>query len=61
MSWKHWAAVILVIGVGIVLQIPGHDAPTAHDGAGHGSHPAPTESEANGPYRTITLEVTGMT
>lgn len=74
MSRKEWIAVIVVIGLGIVWQIPRHDdAMTA--GAEHQTHaPAEVQSmegeqvsepgaaaEPIGPYRTITLEVTGMT
>lgn len=74
MSRKEWIAVIVVIGLGIVWQIPRHeDAMT--EGAEHQTH-APAEvqgmegeqvsapgatAEPVGPYRTIALEVTGMT
>ena len=70
MSWKHWTAVVLVIGLGIVAQIPRHQ-----ETAGDGTHQhatvdtlpsaAPSTDDAAaepaGPYRTIALEVTGMT
>ncbi|HUG39932.1 MAG TPA: hypothetical protein VMM12_05585 [Longimicrobiales bacterium] len=63
MSWKQWTAVALVAGVGIVLQIPEHrDQPT--EGHSHApvapTAPSPDESVPN-PFRTVVLEVTGMT
>lgn len=61
MSRKEWIAVIVVIGLGIVWQIPRHDeAMPAHVDA-HEHAPAPAPEELAGPFRTITLEVTGMT
>lgn len=62
MSWKHWTAVVLVIGVGIVLQIAGHDTSMEeHRHTADTSAPAPATDPSAGPYRTISLEVTGMT
>ena len=69
MSWKHWTAVLVVIGVGIVLQIPRHggDAMEDHmhvpDSAASPteSSAVPVEAEPAGPYRTMVVEVTGMT
>ena len=61
MSWKEWTAVGVVIGAGILLQIPGHDdAPMDHDTMGHGEMPAQM-AEVEGPYRTVALDVTGLT
>lgn len=74
MSRKEWIAVIVVIGLAIVWQIPRHDA-AMPGGAGHHTHSAveaqgadgdgasgpATPAERAGPYRTIALEVTGMT
>ena len=73
MSRKEWYAVIVVIGLGIVWQIPRHDdamtsgaehlTHSAEAGAAEGeqlSAPA-SAAEPAGPYRTIVLEVTGMT
>ena len=70
MSRKHWNVVAVVIGAGILLQIPGHGG----RGEEHGGHtavevPARASDQsrgagpdpAAGPYRTIVLEVTGMT
>lgn len=61
MSKTEWTAVVLVILVGIILQIPagmGNPAePATERGAaasGPGTHDA-------GPYRTVELEVSGMT
>lgn len=68
MSWKQWTAVVVVIGLGIVGQIPRDDemeesprpeqtaAPAAAGGA-----PVMDGNAPAGPYRTIALEVTGMT
>lgn len=74
MSWKHWVAVIAVIGFGIVWQIPRHEEAMTDDTAGHAHSTASgavtdpdssvataREPEPAGPYRTIALEVTGMT
>ena len=61
MSWKEWTAVGLVIGGGILLQIPGHDVgAVGHEDMGHGDMPAEMAA-ATGPYRTVALDVTGMT
>ena len=68
MSWKHWTAVVLVIGLGIVLQMPRHDeAMEEPEHTGEHQHtsqatvpPAASDAPA-GPYRTVALEVTGMT
>ena len=61
MGWKQWSAVAVVIGGGILLQIPGHDAADMdHTAMGHGDMSAEM-AEAQGPYRTVALDVTGMT
>ncbi len=60
MTWKEWTAVGAVIGVGIVLQIPSHDNAMDHEAAGHGEIPAEM-AVAMGVYRTVALDVTGMT
>ncbi len=61
MTSKEWAAVAVVIGAGIVLQIPGHDememGPT---GMEHSDIPADM-AEVVGPYERVALDVTGMT
>jgi len=55
MSWKEWSAVAVVIGGGILLQIPGHD----EVGMDHGEMPVMTKPQGN--YNTVALHVTGMT
>ena len=61
MGWKQWSAVAVVIGGGILLQIPGHnDAEMAHAAMGHSEMQADM-AEAQGAYRTVALDVTGMT
>ncbi len=63
MSWKQWTAVGLVIGFGILLQIPGHDS-MEMDHGGQGLMESTTMTsveELGGPYRMISLDVTGMT
>lgn len=61
MGWRQWSLVAVVIGGGILLQIPGHDSmemPGRGDGA-YGAPPAMAEMPA--PYTTVALQVTGMT
>jgi len=61
MSWKEWTAVGVVVGVGIVLQIPGGDEMgTVQEAVSREEMPAGT-AEPIGPYRTVALDVTGMT
>lgn len=61
MGWKQWSAVAVVIGGGIVLQIPGHDEMVMEpDPAAHSRMPA-NMAEPDAPYTTVTLDVTGMT
>ena len=65
MSWKEWAAVAVVIGGGILLQIPtwgGHSEHHAEDGHDHASAVAASAATAaeNGD-RAVGLAVTGMT
>lgn len=62
MTWKHWVAVVLVIGLGIVLQMPRHDRTMEeHQPTGRTTAPATASDAPAGPYRTVALEVTGMT
>ena len=71
MSRKEWVAVVVVIGLGIVWQIAGHDDAMTGEGEQHthsAAEMAPDQTsapadptEAAGPYRTVALEVTGMT
>ena len=61
MGWKQWTGVAVLIGVGILLQIPGHDeAEMDHAAMGHSEMPADM-AEPQGPYATVALDVTGMT
>ena len=61
MGWKQWSAVAVLIGGGILLQIPGHDdAEMDHAAMGVGEMPADM-AEAQGAYKTVALDVTGMT
>lgn len=61
MGWKQWSAVAVVIGGGILLQIPGHDEMEMDIGV-MGQEPMPAEmTHVTGPYRTVALDVTGMT
>lgn len=61
MTWKHWAVVLTVVGIGIVLQIPGHDEGMLERDPPPAVLPPGAEAETEGPYRTVVLEVTGMT
>ena len=59
MGRNEWALVALVIGGGILTQIPGHTG----GGLDHGAA-IPPESHAgeeSGPFATVNLDVTGMT
>ncbi len=61
MGWKQWSAVAVVIGGGILLQIPGHDV-SSMDHAAMGHSDVPTDmADVQGPYTTVALDVTGMT
>jgi len=61
MGWKQWSAVAVVIGGGILLQIPAHDdAEMDHGAMGHGEMPADMAA-AQGSLHTVALHVTGMT
>ena len=61
MTSKEWAAVAVVVGGGILLQIPNHDEmnrePTS---VGRSEIPADM-AEVVGPYEQVALDVTGMT
>ena len=60
MGWKQWAAVCVVIGGGILLQIPNHDD-AAMDHESMGQAEMPSMADPQGPYATVVLDVTGMT
>ncbi len=52
MGWKQWSVVAVLIGGGILLQIPNHDD----------SEMDHTDMEqAQGSYKTVAIDVTGMT
>lgn len=69
MGWKQWSMVAVVIGGGILLQIPGHDVMDMDGNAGmdlptHGSEAegaSASVTEPPAPYTTVVLAVTGMT
>lgn len=64
MSHKEWAAAALVIGLGILLQIPGHHAADMagmnHAGGMRDVNATPDPSTP-ATRRTVILDVTGMT
>ena len=61
MGWKQWSAVALVIGGGILLQIPGHDTMDMDRGAIERGEMPQGMSVAQGDFHTVALDVTGMT
>lgn len=63
MTRREWAAVVLVIGGGILLQIPGHDdGAMDHAGMDHaGMDHAEMEHGADARLETVVFDVTGMT
>ena len=60
MGWKQWSAVAVVIGGGILLQIPRHDAVMDQGPMLRGDVPADM-ADVEGTLRTVALDVTGMT
>ena len=69
MSKMHWALVVVVLGGGVLLQIPRHD-PHAADGHDHPELEAGTANRSDGgisptdipgPGVTVKLAVSGMT
>jgi hypothetical protein len=61
MGWKQWVAVVVLIGGGIMLQIPGHDDTVTNHLGMSPEGLSPDASALEGPLRTVNLEVTGMT
>lgn len=60
MSMKEWVAIAVVIGGGILLQIPGHDAmEMSHEGMEHSV--APEMEEVTLGLERVELHVSGMT
>lgn len=60
MGWKQWLAIGVVIGGGILLQIP-KDHSSRMDRAAEEHAAMNGTAEAEGPYATVALEVMGMT
>ena len=60
MGWKQWSAVAVVIGGGILLQIPRHDAVLDQGAMLRGDVPADM-ADVEETFRTVALDVTGMT
>jgi len=61
MTRKEWVAVAVVIGGGILFQIPRHDDAMINiEGMNHSEMPAEL-AEVEGPYERVALDVTGMT
>ncbi len=61
MTSKEWAAVAVVVGGGILLQIPGHDEMTMDPTAVRHSEMPADMAEVVGPYEQVALDVTGLT
>lgn len=61
MGWKQWLTVAVVIGGGILLQIPGHDEMEMDSGVRGQDQMLVDMTHATRPYRTVALDVTGMT
>lgn len=64
MTWKHWTAVVLglVVGGGVVVQLSRQDEnDQEHRPAVQHVEPTADGDAPVGPYRTVALEVTGMT
>lgn len=61
MGWKQWSMVAVVIGGGILLQIPGHDAMDIPTGASEADGVSGSVAEMPAPYTTVALAVSGMT
>ncbi len=60
MTSKEWAAVAVVVGAGILLQIPGHEEMAVPESREHSEMPADM-AELLGPYERVALDVTGLT
>lgn len=60
MGWKQWSAVAVVIGGGILLQIPRHDVVMDQGAMLRGDVPADM-ADVEETFRTVVLDVTGMT
>jgi hypothetical protein len=58
---RHWVAVILVLGAGILLQIPGFGGGMGGDGTTAAGDPALGQMPGESPTTSVLLEVTGLT
>ena len=61
MGWKQWSAVAVVIGGGILLQIPGHEDMVMDPGATVQGDVTADRADVEGTVRTVALDVTGRT
>lgn len=63
MSWKQWSLVGIVIGLGILWQIPEQHARPAAESreSAHAHESTSAIPAAEGSYRNVDLEITGMT
>ncbi len=61
MGWKQWSAEAVVIGGGILLQIPGHEDAAMDHGATVQWDVPVDMADVEGTLRTVALDVTGMT
>ena len=61
MGWKQWSLVGVLIGGGILLQIPGHDAMEMGGASVEHAHLPTGMTDPEPPFRTVALHVTGMT
>ena len=61
MGWKQWSLVAVLIGGGILLQIPGHDDMEMDREAVEHADPPAGMIDPPPPFKTVALEVTGMT
>lgn len=61
MGWKEWSLVAVLIGGGILLQIPGNDVIEMEHEAVERADLPPSMVDPRPPFQTVALEVTGMT
>lgn len=61
MGWKQWSLVTVLIGGGILLQIPGHDVMEMEREVVEQAHLPASMTDPEHPFRTVALDVTGMT
>lgn len=61
MGWKQWSLVAVLIGGGILLQIPGRTVMEMGHEDVEGADLPPSMVDPPPPFQTMALEVTGMT